>query len=52
MNDERGTDEFLVQRLHETRVPTFYDAGSSFPEEQWEYDEPPARDLLKLLEEL
>jgi hypothetical protein len=51
---ESDTDEFVVQRLHKARVPSFYDAGSSFPDiDQGEYDEPPAtRDLLKLLEEL
>jgi len=51
---EGDTDEFLVQRLHKARVPSFYDAGSSFPlTSQGEGDKQPAiRDVLKLLEEL
>jgi len=47
------SDEFLVQRLHKARVPSFYDAGSSQP---WlateDHDYPAIKDVLKLLEEL
>jgi hypothetical protein len=52
--EEVDVHEFLVQRLHQARVPPFYDAGSSlpFPDEE-EGDEPPAiRGVLELLEEL
>jgi hypothetical protein len=49
---EDDSDEVLVQRLHKSIVPPFYDAGSSLPgTSQGQYDEQPAiKDVLKLLE--
>lgn len=51
---EGDTDELLVHRLHRARVPSFYDAGSSFPlAYEGEGDKKPAiKDVLRLLEEL
>lgn len=51
---EGGTDEFLVQRMHKAEVPSFYDAGSTFPLlDDVEHDEYPSmKDVLKLLKEL
>lgn len=51
---EGDNDESLIQRLHQARVPSFYDAGSSHPlVDAGRYDEHPAiKDVLKLLGEL
>lgn len=52
---EGDSDEFLVQRLHGAVVPSFYDAGSSFPlSNLGEHDHtyPAITDVLGVLEEL
>ena len=51
---EGDNDEFRIQRLHQVRVPSFYDTGSSHPiVDVGKYDEHPAiKDVLKLLGEL
>lgn len=49
------TDESPVQRLHEMEVPSFYDAGSSFPlpDQDEEHDKNSTiKDVLKVLKEL
>lgn len=52
--NEGNADAFVVQRLHKSEAPPFYDAGSSLPvPNQEEGDKQPATsDVLRLLEEL
>ena len=51
---EGDIDEFLVQRLHETGVPSFYDTGVPLPPlNQDEHDKRPSvKDVLGLLRDL
>ena len=51
---EHDVEEFLVQRLHRAKVPSFYDAGSSLPLTNPGEDDkrPVIGDVLMLLKEL